>query len=251
MQFTPVQFADVLHHYARYYTERPGGFDDYFEDHIADGTHYQIHIDGVDAGVCCITKEHKLCCIALRDEYKKHFEQIFQRMIITDEVQGIVTITNDALMMGEILRHNYTIKKQGNNFRCYTTPPPSTLSLRLITAADEALLLELFGDFFDDHMKHIRREELFFGMEGDRIVSGAVMVRHRTSDQAASIGMIVVEDQRKKGYGTETIRALIHQAHGEGRTAQAGCWFYNHASKRTLMKAGMTPVNMIVGVDAF
>lgn len=63
--------------------------------------------------------------------------------------------------------------------------------------------------------------------------------------------MIVNENQRNKGFGTDTIRAMIQESKNRNCSVQAGCWLYNHASKKTLMKAGLSQINMIIRVNEF
>ena len=61
----------------------------------------------------------------------------------------------------------------------------------------------------------------------------------RLHPQTASIGMFTVARARNQGVGTATIALLIGECRRRGIRPVAGCWYYNHSSKRTLEKAGM------------
>jgi predicted acetyltransferase len=50
--------------------------------------------------------------------------------------------------------------------------------------------------------------------------------------------MIVVEGERQKGYGTMTLRALRKRCIGQNITPIAGCWYFNHQSKKTIEASG-------------
>lgn len=58
-------------------------------------------------------------------------------------------------------------------------------------------------------------------------------------DDIASIGMYVVEFFRGGGIGTAIIAYLQDICIRQGLRPIAGCWYYNHLSKKILEKEGM------------
>lgn len=60
------------------------------------------------------------------------------------------------------------------------------------------------------------------------------------------IGMIVKKDYRNKGIGTYIITKLREVCCQENLIPVCGCWYYNHASKRTLEKAGFISNHRII-----
>jgi predicted acetyltransferase len=61
--------------------------------------------------------------------------------------------------------------------------------------------------------------------------------------------MYVIEPFRQQGAGTQLIRLLIEECNKQGLHPIAGCWYYNHLSKRTLEKAGMFTQTRLFKID--
>jgi GNAT superfamily N-acetyltransferase len=61
--------------------------------------------------------------------------------------------------------------------------------------------------------------------------------------------MHTIEKFRRQGVGTATIRLLIDECRRRGLRPVAGCWYYNHFSKKTLERAGMYTATRLVKVD--
>jgi RimJ/RimL family protein N-acetyltransferase len=68
-------------------------------------------------------------------------------------------------------------------------------------------------------------------------------------DDVASIGMHSIEGFRRQGVGTATIRLLIDECRRRGLRPVAGCWYYNHASKKTLERAGLFSPTRLLKID--
>jgi GNAT superfamily N-acetyltransferase len=75
------------------------------------------------------------------------------------------------------------------------------------------------------------------------------MARSRFLRDVASIGMYTIEPFRGTGVGTATIRLLIVECRRRGLRAAAGCWYYNHLSKRTLECAGMVTQTRLLKIE--
>lgn len=61
--------------------------------------------------------------------------------------------------------------------------------------------------------------------------------------------MFTSEPFRGSGVATATIALLLARCQSEGLRAVAGCWYYNHASKRTLERAGMVSTTRQLHVE--
>lgn len=251
MRFIPTKLELVKKMYGKYYQSLNGGFDDYFEDHIREADHYEIIDNDHPIGVFAVTKKNKLVCIYLEDEYKTLYEQVFEKILRFNHIEGIMTVTNDTFMLNELLRRNFRIIKGAYNFISLTDVQAPKLNYRLANIDDVPKMQELFKDFFDDYDKKVKNNDLYLGYNQNDIVSLGNIQHHVFNSNVVSIGMIVVEDQRNKGYGTDTIRAMIQEGRKRKCTVQAGCWLYNHGSKKTLMKAGLSQANMIIRVEEF
>ncbi|MCB0048425.1 MAG: hypothetical protein KDE24_02625, partial [Caldilinea sp.] len=58
-----------------------------------------------------------------------------------------------------------------------------------------------------------------------------------------------VAAQRNQGVGTAIIAALLDACARRQIMAIAGCWYYNHLSKKTLEKAGMLTQTRLLKVS--
>jgi len=70
-------------------------------------------------------------------------------------------------------------------------------------------------------------------------VGFGIIDQGRLVREVGSCGMFTVEAQRKQGIGPAIITHLIRRCAELGLRPIAGCWYYNHRSKKTLEKAGM------------
>ena len=61
--------------------------------------------------------------------------------------------------------------------------------------------------------------------------------------------MIVLENHRKKGYGVKTLKFLIKNLQERNKEVNARCWYYNEASRRTLLRAGFEESNLLLRVE--
>ncbi|MFN8540183.1 MAG: hypothetical protein U0232_22225 [Thermomicrobiales bacterium] len=68
-------------------------------------------------------------------------------------------------------------------------------------------------------------------------------------EATASIGMFVIERFRREGAGTATILCCKEECRRRGFRPIAGCWYYNHRSKRTLEQAGMFAGTRLLKVE--
>jgi RimJ/RimL family protein N-acetyltransferase len=97
--------------------------------------------------------------------------------------------------------------------------------------------------------QRIERGELFVTDRAGVCVGFGVMARSEFRRSVASIGMFTLEPFRSTGVGASTIALLIRECSRRGMRAVAGCWYYNHASKRTLERAGMVTKTRLLRVE--
>jgi len=60
--------------------------------------------------------------------------------------------------------------------------------------------------------------------------------------------MYTIERSRRQGAGTATIRLLMAECRRQSLRPIAGCWYYNHPSKKTLERAGMFTQTRLLSV---
>lgn len=251
MKFLKTKLDNVKPYYQNYYLSLNGGFDDFYEDLIKESNHYLIEFSNEIIGCFAVNNDNQLVCLYVFNEYKHIYEEIFERIISFDYVSSIKTITNDTMMMNEIIRRNFNFTKGAYNFKYIGDSLRSSLKMRKAKLEDIEDIKVLFKDFFDNYEERIKKGCLYLGYVKDKIVSLGNTHNHTFNHNVISIGVIVVESERYKGYGVDTIKSLTKEGLDKGLIVQAGCWLYNHASKKMLIKAGLTKVNMIITVNEF
>jgi GNAT superfamily N-acetyltransferase len=80
-------------------------------------------------------------------------------------------------------------------------------------------------------------------------VGFGVLVPSTLQDAVASIGMFTIAAFRGQGVGMATISLLMDECHKRGIRPVAGCWYFNHGSKRTLERAGMVSRTRLLKID--
>jgi RimJ/RimL family protein N-acetyltransferase len=90
---------------------------------------------------------------------------------------------------------------------------------------------------------------LFVTNRAGECVGFGIMAKSDFQRGVASIGMFTLAPLRGAGVGTATIALLIEECSRRGMRAVAGCWYYNHPSKRTLERAGMTTKTRLLKVE--
>lgn len=116
---------------------------------------------------------------------------------------------------------------------------PAEFRLEPAQLSDVDLIRAKSGGFLDPIEARIGRNEVFLTLRNDALAGFGVREVSTLYDDVASVGMFTLEDHRGTGAGTATIALLIADSRRLGFRPVAGCWYYNHASKRTLERAGM------------
>lgn len=236
---------------SNYYSDLQYGTDDFFEGHIKESDFYIIRYDGSVIGVFGSKDDEVLTFIYLDNAYKSLYKQVFDCTISYEHTRKIMTVTNDTNMLNQIIIHNFTIVKQAYNF-CYIGETiECDFLLQEARLEDAENIKDIFGDHFEDYEEKIQRKELYVGSVEGEIVSLGLIVPHSFCDNTVSIGMVTAKEHRRKGYATKTIIQLINTCIDLERQIRAGCSYYNHASKRTLEKAGLIVSNLIIRVNMF
>src|SRR5215218_9266606 len=121
--------------------------------------------------------------------------------------------------------------------------------MRPVVIDDTDFMRQEAGDFFEDLERHIAAGELFVTLRGEEPVGFGILVKSTLYDDVASIGMFTIERFRQAGVGTATIAMLIEECRRRSLRPVAGCWYYNHRSRRTLQRAGMYSPTRLLKID--
>ena len=121
--------------------------------------------------------------------------------------------------------------------------PEKTLgiTLELANMEKDEEILNICHDFLESEIENIKRgidEEIYIARYENKIIGFGIIEYQKIVNIYASIGMIVCEEYRQKGFGTNILNGLKNIVKAKGLQAISGCWYYNHNSKKTMESAG-------------
>ena len=251
--FTPVTFAEIREVTRQHLRRLPTAIDSFLEDHILASNHYRIIIAGETAGFASIHEERLITQFALSGPCKQHGQDLYRELRQMEQVRSAFVPTGDELFLVHALDDYRRLAKQAYFF---TTPPGAgefgamnRFSLRPAALVDANFVRQESGDFFEHLERQIEAEELFVTQRGEEPVGFGVLVKSTLYEDVASIGMFTIERVRQAGVGTATIVMLIEECRRRSLRPVAGCWYYNHRSRRTLQRAGMYSSTRLLKVD--
>lgn len=252
-QFTPVPFEAIAAEVRAHLAGLPAAIDSFLEEHILASAHLRITVAGEAAGFASIHQERLITQFALRGPQKRHGQRIFALLRRAEQVQSAFVPTCDEFYLAHALDDYRQLAKQAHFFAAPDPAPPPTIpagfTLQIAGPADAALIREHSGEFFGAIEGHIAARELFVARRHGEPVGFGIAERSALYEAVASIGMFTIERFRRDGVGGATIALLLAQCRREHLRPIAGCWYYNHRSKRTLERAGMFARTRLLKID--
>jgi GNAT superfamily N-acetyltransferase len=243
LQIRQVEFASVRAAVTEHLAALSPPVDSFLEDHILESSHYQLLIDGAVAGFAAIHAGSLITQFHLDEPYRRYGQPVFQRVRRLEKVQAAFVPTSDEFLLAHALDDYRTLEKQAYFFALAPSAPasasPAAYAYRTAEPSDEALIQQHSEAFFEPLAARIQAGEIVIGYRGTDCVGFGIMARSTFYPDVASIGMFTVEAARLGGVGAATIRFLIARCQSSGLRPVAGCWYYNHNSKKTLERAGM------------
>ncbi|MGB1252776.1 MAG: GNAT family N-acetyltransferase [Candidatus Promineifilaceae bacterium] len=211
----------------------------FLEDHVVASTHYQMLIAGEVAGFASVYDGRLLTQFMVASRFRPKSTQLFTAARQLESVNTAFVPTCDELFLSQALDASTKVEKQAYFWQVGEGVISAENPLTRATSADLDLIIQHTGDFFDDPSTLIKRGDLFISHRNNEIAGYGLIERSRFYLATGSIGMFVVEKHRQQGVGTDIIRALIHECRRQTLRVVAGCYYFNHASRNTLLKAGM------------
>jgi RimJ/RimL family protein N-acetyltransferase len=241
--FAKVELAEIRDELSRHWGALSGPTDSFFEDHVRESAHYGISFGQTRAGFASVHAGQLITQFAVAPAYQRYGQAAFQALKKLEHVRAAFVPTCDEFYLSHALDAFAQLAKQAYFFEAQpgSAPPPDIRHwcLRVASAADEELVRQQSGDFFSDTARRIAAGEIFLTQRDGECMGFGILERSHFRSGLASIGMFTIERFRGSGVGTATIALLLEACSRLGLRAVAGCWFYNHASKRTLERAGM------------
>ena len=251
--FAPVAFAEIREATRQHLRELPSAIDSFLEDHILASNHYRIVVTGESAGFASIHEERLITQFALTEPYRRYGQALFRELRQMEQVRSAFVATCDEFFLAHALDEYRELAKQAYFFAMPSggdeAVAPNRNSLRLAAMEDADLVRQESGDFFEHPERHIAAGELFVTLQGEEPVGFGILVQSTLYEDVASIGMYTIERFRQTGVGTATILLLIDECRRRSLRPVAGCWYYNHRSRRTMQRAGMYSATRLLKIE--
>jgi hypothetical protein len=249
--FKSVEFAAIRDEVRAHLAAAPNAVDSYMEEHILGSNHYRIVVDGRDAGFASIHGESLITQFAVARPFRQFGQPLFAKLRRTESVQSAYVPTCDEFYLSHALDDHRVLNRQAYFFAARDEPvvTPAEFRLEPATLSDVDLIRAESGDFFDPIETRIGRHELFKTLRNDEPVGFGIREISALYDDVASIGMFTLKNRRQSGAGAATIALLIADTRRKGLRPVAGCWYYNHASKRTLERAGLAAATRLLKIE--
>ena len=251
--FAPVAFAEIREATRQHLRVLPSAIDSFLEDHILASNHYRIVVAGETAGFASIHEERLITQFALAEPYRRSGQALFAELRQMEQVRSAFVPTCDEFFLAHALDDYRRLAKQAYFF---ATPPDvgeavatDRYTMRPAAMDDADLVRQESGDFFAHLERQIAAGELFVTQHGEESVGFGVLVKSALYEDVASIGMYTIERFRQARVGTATIAMLIAECRRRSLRPVAGCWYYNHRSRRTLERAGMYSSTRLLKID--
>lgn len=217
--------------------------DSFAEMHILKSNHYSILLNDESIGYCSIHDGKTITQFYITQDYRVYSQDVFTVAKRTEFVSEALIPTCDEFFLSLGIDNYSNINKQAYFFQFSNRKNiNSTIDVhyRLANIGDLALIKEHSEDFFDDTLEQqIVDSEIYIGFEDSKTIAFGIFEKGRILQNYVSIGMYTIPEYRSKGVGKQTLDFLIQEGIKKDLKPIAGCWYYNHLSKKTLESVGM------------
>ncbi|TFE23791.1 GNAT family N-acetyltransferase [Cohnella luojiensis] len=236
-----------------YIQELSSPIDSFLEEHILASAFFKILAEtGEIIGYYAIHDGQLLTQFYIRRPYLMYSQSLFSQVLERHDVKSLFVPTCDELFVSLALDKDFTIEKQAYFFQesqgGYDCSILEDEVFRPAILEDLQQIEETCGDFLDQYERRISNGEIFTYFRGDILLGIGIVEKSKMVDGLASIGMFTNEAYRKQGIGRIIILQLRKWCKQHGISPVSGCWYYNHASKRTLESAGMVTRTRLLNV---
>jgi len=228
--------------------------DSYLESHIVKSKFYLVRANDQTLGYFSIFQDELLTQFYLHKQYKYLSQEIFFRVKKMQSIHAAYVPTCDEFFLSNALDDYKSVNKQAYFFQDsqYSTcivKKNKDVSLELAKLSDVEIIVKHSGEFFDKLDESISRGHIYLARQGDNLVGFGILEPGILLKGYVSIGMYTVEDLRQRGYGTNILLLLKDIVYGKQLVPIAGCWYYNHNSKRTLENTGMYSETILLRIS--
>lgn len=221
------------------------------EENVWESQYYKIKMNSAWVGYFCVNSERILWEFYLVKSALIYSQQVFKFLIDMNYIVAAECKSFDSLLMSLCFDFHKKAACSAYLFRDDTDVSHSLstivdINFRLATQEDFSSILKMSGDFFHNLEENIMKEEVFVFYSNNELLGAGSCKKICDSMNYYDIGMVVTEDHRNKGIGTFIIIKLREYCYNNNRIPVCGCWYFNHASKKTLEKAGFITRHRII-----
>jgi hypothetical protein len=218
--------------------------DSFYEAHLLESELFLITTDSQPIGSFGIHPSRLLTHFYIDTGLRRCAQFCLGQIISSTGVNTAFVPTCDEFFLSHVLDYDTLIINQAYFFSergPQTDPNASSVSMtyRKAVSDDLSAIVAICGNFLTTPEKMVAAGQLYLGILGKEIVTIGVLEPSTLWPAVASIGMFTATQHRLQGRGAQMIRFLRATCHANGLQPVAGCWYYNHASKRTLEVAVM------------
>ena len=231
--------------YREFYNRINGGIDGYYERTILEADCYEVTDDSVVA-YFTVHEERGLTSLVVLPDYKEQYKDIFDFVLNSGLFNKVLFTENDLEFKGEIDKR-YISEVQAYNFSVDRSVK-SSVKMTKTSQYDLEKIYEKFGDFISYNNMNLNDIDSFLLEEYDLISFGALEPLVLNPNRYC-LSMIVNEDYRGKGFGSETVKYLMEYLQDSDKEVNARCYVLNDVSRKTLLRSGMYISNRLYKVE--
>jgi N-acetylglutamate synthase-like GNAT family acetyltransferase len=234
---------NIIKYILKYYKENRIIVDSFWESNVRESNFYIIEYNQNTIGYFAINNETVLTLFNIFDEYRNTSQELFGIIKKYESVKEALIPTGDEFFISHAIDNYTKIEKQAY-FSIYTERRPEKLfdiKLELADMEKDEVILNICHDFLKGEIENIKKgidEAIYIARHENNVIGFGIIEYQKIVNIYASIGMIVCEKHRQKGFGSNILNGLKDIVKGKDIQAISGCWYYNHNSKKTMESAG-------------
>ena len=236
-------FEDIKSLAADYYINNKIIVDSFWENYVRDSNHYKIMYENEIIGYFSINSGTILVLFNVLEKYRNISQELFAIVKKFESVKEALIPTGDEFFISHAVDNYVKIEKQAY-FSVYTDKNPNkiiAIELKLADIEKDMETLNLCHDFLKSEIENLHNlidEEIYIVKHENNVIGFGIIEYQKIVDIYASMGMIVREEYRQKGYGANILNGLKNIVKSKGKIPVSGCWYYNHNSRKTMESAG-------------
>ncbi len=228
--------------------------DSFLEDHIANSEFHRIVLNDEDIGHCAMHGGKLLTQFHLLRHARRFGTPLLAEVRQRFNPMAAFVPTCDEFFLSHAVEDYAHLEKQA----CFFVEADPTSALPTLRAGlvyrraeqkDTEVIVAMCGDFLDNYAGRIADRQVHVGWLDGALVALGIIERSKLFPGQASIGMFISQLHRQIGLGTSTLVHMRTVCRDEGLRAVAGCWYYNHLSRKTLEAAGMVTTTRLLRFD--